>query len=115
MKKILLLLLLGAVLGTTGWQFYQSRFPPSGTAQRTGDLAGRLGDAGIVALIKGKYLVDRDLSSLAIGVDCAHGRVTLTGSAASPELIVRATQIARQTKGVTDVTSLLTVKNGRAD
>ena len=129
MKKTLLLLLIGAVLGAAGWHFYQHSLHP----QRTGNLAerpresaaeteeqalatarnlgGDLGDAGIIALIKGKYVVDRDLSALAIGVQCRHGHVTLTGSAESQALIARATEVARQTKGVTGVTSKLTVKN----
>jgi hyperosmotically inducible periplasmic protein len=132
MKKTLLILLLGAVLGAAGWHFYQRTFHPT-VAQRTGDLAertresaaetkdqaiataktvgGQLGDAGIITLIKGKYVMDKDLSALAIGVQCVHGHVTLTGSAESPELIARAAEVARQTKGVTGVTSKLTVKN----
>jgi osmotically-inducible protein OsmY len=132
MKKNLFILLLGVVLGAVGWHFYQRAYHPT-MAQRTGDLAertresasgtkeqaiataktvgGQLGDAGVIALIKGKYLVDKDLSALAIGVQCVHGQVTLTGSAESPELIDRAVEVARQTKGVTGVTSKLTVKN----
>jgi osmotically-inducible protein OsmY len=132
MKRTLFILVLGAVLGATGWHFYQRTFHPA-MAQRTGDLAERtresavetkdqavsaaktvgeqLGDAGIIALIKGKYVMDNDLSALAIGVRCIQGHVTLTGSAKSPELIARATEVARQTKGVTGVTSKLTVKN----
>lgn len=132
MIKTLFLLLCGAILGAAGWHFYQRSFHPT-VAQRTSDLAERtretaaetkehalstarnvgegLGDAGIVALIKGKYVIDRDLSALAIGVECVHGHVTLTGSAESPALIARAADVARQTKGVTGVTSKLTVKN----
>jgi osmotically-inducible protein OsmY len=128
----LLILLLGIALGVAGWHFYQRTFHPS-VAQRAGDLAGRtreaaaetkqqtaasaraigenLGDAGIVALIKGKYLLDKDLSALAISVECTDGKVTLTGTAESAERIARAVEIARQTKGVADVTSRLTVKN----
>lgn len=132
MKRKLLILLLGIALGAAGWHLYQRTFHPT-VGQRAGDLAGRareaagetreqsaataralgenLGDAGIVALIKGKYLLDKDLSALAISVECTNGRVMLTGTAESPERIARAVEIARQTKGVTDVTSRLTVKN----
>ncbi len=132
MKRKLIILLLGIALGAAGWHLYQHTFQPT-VAQRAGDLAGRtreaaaetkdqsaasaralgenLGDAGIVALIKGKYLLDKDLSALAISVECSHGKVMLTGTAESPERIARAVEIARQTKGVTDVTSRLTVKN----
>ncbi|HEY8994904.1 MAG TPA: BON domain-containing protein [Lacunisphaera sp.] len=132
MRKSLFILLIGAVLGAVGWHFYQRTFQPT-VAQRAGDLAtrtresavetkdqalatartvgGELSDAGIIAVIKGKYVVDRDLSALAIGVKCDHGHVTLTGSAESPELIARAVEVARQTNGVSGVTSQLTVKN----
>lgn len=132
MKSKLIILLLGIALGAGGWHLYQRTFHPT-VAQRAGDLAGRtrevatetkeqtaasaralgenLGDAGIVALIKGKYLLDKDLSALAISVECTNGRVLLSGTAESPERIARAVEIARQTKGVTEVTSQLTVKN----
>ncbi len=132
MKKSLLILLLGILAGALGWHYYQRTHQPT-LAQRTGDLVDRtrdaasatkqkaassakevgeyIGDAGIVTLIKGKYVMDRDLSALAIGVECKDGQVTLTGTAASPELIVRAGEIARETKGVNEVTSRLTVKN----
>jgi len=125
MKRTLLILIVGAVLGVLAWRFYEKKFNPT-LAQRTREVAGEtkqqaaasaravgthLGDAGIVALIKGKYLMDKELSALAIGIDCQHGQVTLTGSAESPELVARATKIARETKGVTGVSSKLTVKN----
>jgi osmotically-inducible protein OsmY len=125
MKKPLLMLLLGAVLGTLAWRFYERKFNPS-LAQRTREVAGEtkeqaaasarvvgshLGDAGIVALLKGKYLMDKELSALAIGIECRQGRITLTGSAESPALVARATRIARETKGVTAVNSKLTVRN----
>ncbi len=131
MKRKLILLLLGIALGVGGWHLYQRTFHPT-VAQRAGGLAERtreaasetkqhtaataralgenLGDAGIVALIKGKYLLDKDLSTLAITVECTNGKVMLTGTAQSSELITRAVEIARRTKGVTDVTSRLTVK-----
>jgi osmotically-inducible protein OsmY len=74
-------------------------------------VGSHLGDAGIVALSKGKYLMDKELSALAIGIECRQGRVTLTGSAESPDLVARATKIARETKGVMSVSSKLTVRN----
>lgn len=132
MKKFLLLLLLGILIGALGWRYYQRAYHPTLT-QRTGDLAdrtreaaagtkqqatssakelgGQIGDASIITLIKGKYVMDRDLSALAIKVECTNGHVTLTGTVASPELMVRAAGIARQTKGVTEVTARLTVKS----
>ena len=132
MKKTFLILLLGILIAVLGWRYYQRTTHPT-VAQRTGELAdrtrdaaagtkqqaattakelgGQLGDAGIITLIKGKYLMDRDLSALAITVECTSGQVILRGTVASPELMARAADIARQTKGVTDVTSRLTVKD----
>lgn len=131
MKKSLLIFVVGLLCGGAGWHYYQRAFHPT-VAQRTGEMAARtreataetkqqaadkaralgedLSDAGIVARIKGKYLVERDISSLAISVECTDGHVTLTGSASSDQLVTRAEEIARQTKGVTAVTTRLTVK-----
>lgn len=123
MKKIFLILLLGILIGTLGWRYCQrtgdmmdhTREVAAGTTQQATtsarEMGGRLGDAGIIALIKGKYVMDRDLSALAITIECTNGHVILTGTAASPELMTRAADLARQTKGVTEVTSRLTVKN----
>lgn len=68
-------------------------------------------DARIIAVIKGKYVMDKNLSVLAISVACRDGHVTLTGSATSAELIGRAVDLALQTGGVQNVESLLVVKN----
>lgn len=132
MKKFLLILLLGILIGAVGWRYYQRVYHPT-LAQHTGELAdrtreaatetkqqatttakelgGQLGDAGIITLIKGKYVMDRDLSALAIKVECTNGHVTLTGTVASPDHLRRAGELARQTKGVTGVTARLTVKD----
>jgi osmotically-inducible protein OsmY len=130
--KTFLILLLGILIGVLGWQYYQRTYHPT-LAQRAGDavdrtkdvatdtkekatlsakeLGGHIEDAGIITLIKGKYVMDKDLSALGIGVTCRNGMVNLTGSVASPDLATRAVEIARQTKGVTNVTSQLAVKN----
>ena len=71
----------------------------------------RLDDARIIAVIKGKYVVEKDLSTFAINVDCSDGAVKLTGSVASFELIGRAVTLALQTGGVHRVDSQLVVKN----
>jgi osmotically-inducible protein OsmY len=71
----------------------------------------RIGDARIVTVIKGKYVVDANLSALAINVDCRDGAVKLTGSATSPENIGRAVTLALATSGVHDVVSQLVIKN----
>lgn len=132
MTKSFLILLLGILIGALGWRYNQRTYNPTLT-QRTGDLVdrtketaagtkqqaaatakevgGQLGDAGISTLIKGKYMMDRDLSALAISVECNNGQVTLKGTVTAPELMQRAADLARQTKGVTGVTTHLTVKN----
>jgi osmotically-inducible protein OsmY len=132
MKKIIICLLLGVILGALGWNYYQNTRNPM-VARRTEDLAdrardkaagvkdavaersravgGRIDDDRIIAVIKTKLLMDKDLSALAISVECTEGNVVLTGSAASPDLIMRAVELARQTKGVRDVASKLQVKN----
>ena len=123
MKKSFLILLLGILIGTLGWRYCQrtgdlvdrTRETAAGTTRQAAtsarEMGGRLGDAGIIAFIKGQYMMDRDLSALSIRVECTNGHVILTGTAASPELMTRAADLARQTKGVTEVTSRLTVKN----
>lgn len=132
MKKILLILLPAILIGALGWRYYQREYQPALT-KRVGDsvdrtrevaaetkqqaaasakeLGGQIGDAGLITFIKGKYLMDRDLSALAIKVECNNGHVTLTGTVASQELMVRAAGIARKTKGVTEVTTRLIVKS----
>jgi osmotically-inducible protein OsmY len=130
--KSFLILLLGILIGVLGWKYYQRTYHPTlaqradAAVDRTKEVAvdtkqqatisakkvgERIEDVGIVTLIKGKYMMDQDLSALAISVACRDGQVTLTGTVASPALATRAADIARQTKGVTDVTTQLTVKN----
>ena len=77
-------------------------------ARTVGD---RANDARIIAVIKGKYMVDSNISVLAISVDCRDGEVKLTGSVTSDEHIGRAVNLAEQTRGVRNVISLLVVKN----
>ena len=68
-----------------------------------------LSNARIAAVIKGKYALEDDLSARAINVDADAGKVTLRGTAKSPELIARAIALALDTDGVTSVDSQLTV------
>jgi len=157
MKKGLVILLFGALIGAIVWHYYQRMENPT-VAQRvdaavdqgreaatdakdavaakaedwkltpesikeelakTGRVVrskarvvgDRMDDARIVAFIKGKYVVDSDLSALAISVDCRDGEVKLTGSTTSEALIGRAVTLALQTHGVRNVISLLVVKN----
>jgi hypothetical protein len=71
----------------------------------------RMDDARIITVIKGKYVVDSNLSALAISVDCRDGDVKLTGSVTAEQHIGRAVTLALQTRGVRNVVSLLVVKN----
>lgn len=129
--KTLFILLLGAVLGIAGYQYYLRTEHPT-VAQRAGDVTDatrhkatevkdvvvekskavgeKMDDARIVGVIKGKYLLDKDLSVLAISVSCADGHVTLAGSAETSALVSRAVALARETSGVTRVESLVKVK-----
>lgn len=131
MKKSLFVFLLGVVFGALGWHMYQRKFHPT-LSQRAGEvtertreaaaeardhgaksareMGGDLSDAGIVARIKGKYLLDPDISTLAITVACTQGHVTLTGVVDGEALIERAARLARETGGVKGVTVNLTVK-----
>ena len=78
------------------------------TAKAAGE---RIDDARIVTVIKGKYVVEKDLSAFAINVDCRDGQVQLTGSVSSAEHIGRAVKLALETSGVHDVVSQLEVKS----
>ncbi len=68
-------------------------------------------DARIITVIKGKYVVDSDLSVFAISVECREGDVRLTGSVTSEAHIGRAVTLALQTHGVRNVVSQLVVRN----
>jgi osmotically-inducible protein OsmY len=127
--KTLIVLLLGIVIGVLGWRYYERSHWP-GRADNLADhtrakatdfedkvvddakmVGAEAGDARIVGVVKGKYLLDKDLSSLAITVSCHNGKVVLTGSSESRELIARAADLARNTDGVHSVNNQLTVKN----
>ena len=70
-------------------------------------VGAKLDDARIIATIKAKYLIDRELSAIDIHVDCRGGDVLLTGEVASPRLIGRAVFLAMDTAGVHNVTARL--------
>ena len=130
--KTLLVLLIGAILGIAGYQYYLRNERPT-VSQRAGDIADstrhkavdvkdtvvekskevgeKMDDARIIGLIKGKYLLDKDLSVLAISVSCTDGQVILAGTAETAGLVARAVQLARDTSGVTRITSQLKVRN----
>lgn len=76
-------------------------------AQVAGD---RIGDARIAAVIKAKYLLDRDISAMDISVAVNGGRVVLSGRVGSEQIIGRAMELALETEGVANVVSLLTIR-----
>jgi len=73
-------------------------------------LADATADARITAAIKGKFLADRNLSTLSISVNTTDGIVTLSGNAPSAEAIGHAMLLAMETDGVREVISTLQVK-----
>jgi len=70
----------------------------------------RMDDARIVTVIKGKLVVEKNLSVFDIGVECHDGAVKLTGKVDSPAQIGQAVSLALQTTGVHNVVSDLAVK-----
>ncbi|MFA5056755.1 MAG: BON domain-containing protein, partial [Opitutaceae bacterium] len=78
---------------------------------KTTAVGERIDDARIIAVVKAKYVLDSDLSALAISVDCRDGDITLSGVVKSPALIGRAIALALETRGVRNVTSSLTVQS----
>jgi osmotically-inducible protein OsmY len=70
----------------------------------------KIADAAIVATIKAKYVLDRELSANRIGVEANEGSVTLSGTAPSEEAIGKAVALALDTEGVRHVTSKISVK-----
>jgi hypothetical protein len=73
---------------------------------------GRISDVRMAAVIKAKFVIDRDLSARDIAVRVDDGRVTLTGTVPSADLIGRATALALDTGGVRNVTARLAVRPG---
>ena len=129
MKK-LVLLLIGAVLGIVAYRYYQRSQHPTmeqrtdAAVSATKDKAGEIkhvvveqskkvgetmDDAWITSTIKGKYLLDKELSVFAISVSCTNGRVSLTGKVSSAALAARAARLAHETSGVVGVSSQLAV------
>jgi len=67
----------------------------------------KISDARIVTVIKAKYVLDRDLSARDIHVEATDGRVRLSGTVASNELIAKAVMLALDTSGVRNVSAKL--------
>jgi hyperosmotically inducible protein len=89
-------------------------------AKRVGEDAKTMGagagdkvdDASITFKVNAQLAADKDLSAAKIDVDTKNGVVTLTGPAPSTSARERATEIARNVKGVSSVKNQLTVKAG---
>ena len=77
--------------------------------ENTARLRERVADARIVAVIKAKFVLDRDLSVNSIQVESHDGDVTLTGTVPAEELIGRAVGDALDTDGVQHVKAKLKV------
>lgn len=69
----------------------------------------RIDDARIIAVIKSKFALDKDIAAGAIDVSCQDGRVVLDGAVPSQEIADRALQQAQATDGVQTVVSHLTI------
>ena len=67
-------------------------------------------DVRIATVIKGKYVVEKNLSVFDISVECRNGEVKLTGSVDSADQIGHAVKLALQTNGVHSVVSHLAVR-----
>ncbi|MEN3112333.1 BON domain-containing protein [Uliginosibacterium paludis] len=72
-------------------------------------VAGAVDDASITAGVNAELAKDDKLSALKIDVDTKGGKVLLTGKAPDAESRERATRLAANVKGVTDVDNKLEV------
>lgn len=72
----------------------------------------KIDDSSITAKVNAELATDKDLSAIRIDVDTKDGVVTLTGPAPSAGARERATEIARNVKGVNSVNNQLKVKAG---
>lgn len=75
-------------------------------------VAAAVDDASITASVNASLAKDPDLSAIRINVDTKGGVVTLQGPAPSATARDRATDIARNVKGVSSVNNQLTVTTG---
>jgi hypothetical protein len=75
-------------------------------------VAGMLDDASITASVSASLAKDPELSAIRIDVDTKNGNVTLKGPAPTASARDRASDIARNIKGVNSVNNELVVKQG---
>jgi osmotically-inducible protein OsmY len=136
--KSILFFLLGAAAGAYGMYVYNGRESYTGDIvserldewhltpgdvradlQTTGQVvrararaaSETINDLRIVGTIKAKFVLDRDLSATEIHVRSKDGQVTLEGTVSGPALVGKATALALDTEGVSNVTAQLTVQS----
>lgn len=80
------------------------------TGQGTNAVTGLMSDAAITTAVNAKLAGDSGLSALRINVDTVGGRVALSGDAPNAAARDRATALARNVNGVTNVDNRLTLQ-----
>lgn len=78
--------------------------------RKTTDLGESVSDVRILSVITAKFVLDPELSAMAIDVTVTNHAVTLNGRVKHPGLIAKAVAISLDTIGVITVTSNLTVE-----
>jgi hyperosmotically inducible periplasmic protein len=73
-------------------------------------IAAATSNSRIIAVVKAKYTLDKELHARDIEVSCEAGNVTLRGTVATEALIGKAVALALDTDGVVQVKSVLTVQ-----
>ncbi|MDO9357809.1 MAG: BON domain-containing protein [Polaromonas sp.] len=81
-------------------------------SQTAGNIADKVDDVAITASVSSGLAKDPDLSAIKINVDTKDGVVTLNGPAPTSAAKDKATDIAKQVKGVASVNNQLVVKAG---
>jgi hyperosmotically inducible protein len=77
---------------------------------KSASVAAAVSDTAITASIKAKYLADEQIKGLDIHVKTINGKVTLTGKVPSLDIEDHAISIAKNTDGVKEVISKLSIK-----
>lgn len=86
-----------------------SRDAADSTKSAANTVGEKVTDAMITASVKAELAKDSSLSALAINVDTANGRVTMSGSAPTGDARAKATSLAKAVKGVVEVDNKLIV------
>ncbi|RYX89087.1 MAG: BON domain-containing protein [Comamonadaceae bacterium] len=81
------------------------------TEANTSTMGDKIDDAAITASVNAGIAKDSDLSAIKINVDTKDGAVTLMGPAPTTTAKDRATEIAKNVKGVKSVNNQLVVKS----